>query len=296
MEHFEQNRTPINPVKEKSVYVLHLDTTRILIIGSVVIGLIVFAYVGGSYSLKEKNTKPKLAANTQLMFPNDSMSVPAAPHSGELSALFDDKSANSKPIEDNKIMDLINDRPSELPISDNTTVILPITSVPVVQSAPKQAAPVRSTNAKPANNVNNRPANASAARPANNARPAVAKPANNARPTENAKPASQNTRKPASQTENARNRDLVEVSAAVPKKLDGFAIQMGSFDTEVRAKRMSDALKAEYYDSYIERARLNGRDVFRVKIGPISNKREAIDLLNELQEDDRYADCYIVQR
>jgi cell division septation protein DedD len=272
MEHFEQNRTQ---VKEKSVYVLHLDPTRIVIIGSVIIGLVALAYFGGSYSLKQKEAKPKLAVKSHLMFPSDSsLSVPSAPHSSDMSSLLDNRTSNNLKLaeENNRVMDFTVDRPNEIQVLDKTKVVVPVTPQP---PAPRVSPPPQTTVRTPAKTQAN----------TGNARPATQAP--------------QNTRKPEPQTERpaTRNTNVVEVSAPLPRAQNtqsGFAIQMGFFDTESRAKRLADTLKSEDYNSYIERVRLNGRDGFRVKIGPFSNRREAITLLNELQEDDRFADCYIV--
>ena len=258
MEHFEQNRAP---VKEKSVYVLHLDTTRILIIGTVAIGIIALAYFGGSYSLKQKEAKPKLAAKSHLMFPSDSMSMPSAPHSGEMASLFNNRTSDNLRLpEENRVMDFTSNRPSEIAALDDTKIVLPTTPSRVApQPAPKPQVKAPTAKAPAPKPQNTRSQDAKVERPAP-----------------------------------VKSPNVVEVSAPLPKTQSGFAIQVGSFAVESRAKKLVSALKTEDYNAYIEHIKFNGKDSFRVKIGPISNKKEAISMLNELQEDDRFADCYIV--
>jgi cell division septation protein DedD len=272
MEHFEQN---ITPVKEKNVYTLHLDTTRILILASVAIGIIALSYIVGSYSFKEKETRPKLV-KSNTMYPSDSMSIPSAPHSGELSALFENKSNNIKPFEENSKLDeipAINDKPIETLIPEDTKIIEPI--------VPKKAVSTKSTTPK-----------STIAKSTTNNSKSVSKNITKSEPK--IEKASAKIEKIAVE-KTAKNKNIVEVSAPVMKKQGGFAIQMASFDTESKAKKMSNSLKAEDYDSYVEHVRINGKDAYRVKIGPIGDKKEAISMLNELQENDRYADCYITK-
>ena len=258
MEHFEQN---ITPQKEKSYYTLHLDTTRILILASAAIVLIGFAYWVGSFSFTGKETKPKLANKTHHMLPSDSISIPGAPHSSEMSSLFENKSNDFKPFEEShKMLDIVSDKPSEMSILDETKIVLPIT--------PSKAPAVKTTqaNTKKAtvNNTKSTPPNVKKVD----------------------KPVTENT---------SKNKNVIEVvSTPVMPKQSGFAIQMGSFDTRAKAQRLSNTLQTEDYDTFIEHVKINGKDAFRVKIGPISNKREAMSMLNELQEDKRYADCWLV--
>ena len=255
MEHFEQN---ITPQREKSYYTLHLDTTRILILASVAIVFIGFAYWVGSYSFKGKETKPKLATKSHHMLPSESISIPSSPHSGEISSLFENKTNDFKPFEENyKMLETVNEKPSEIAIVDETKIVLPVTPK-------KTTVKTNQTNTKKVNNAKVTPQN-------------VKKPD-----------------KPVTQTEKApKNKNVVEVvSVPVTASQGGFAIQMGSFDTRAKAQRLSNTL--EDYDTFIEHVKINGRDAYRVKIGPIGTKREAMNMLNELQEDDKYADCWLV--
>jgi cell division septation protein DedD len=237
----------------------------------------ILAYVVGSYSFKDKDTKPKLANKSHQML-NDPMAIPSAPHSGELSALFEDKPSNLNLFEENnklgenKIAD--NFKPSELSIADDIKIIEPV--------VPKKVSPAKTTAKSTTSKTN-------VAKSTTNNSKSVSKNTNTTK-------SNQKAEKSIAKTENPKTKNVIEVSAPVTAKQSGsFAIQMGSFDTESKAKKMSNALRSDDYDTYIQHVRIDGKDAYRVKVGPIGDKKEAISMLNELQENDRYSDCYITK-
>ncbi len=116
--------------------------------------------------------------------------------------------------------------------------------------------------------------------------------------------------KPAAATKTTRNtskpkekKNVVAVSVDTEKKVEqqpetrvstkGFSIQIASFDSRAKAVRESDSINQMNYDSYIATARVNGKEYYRVKIGPFTNKTEAFATLDNLHNTTRYKDSYI---
>ena len=84
---------------------------------------------------------------------------------------------------------------------------------------------------------------------------------------------------------------------AVPavKKQKGFIIQVASFDNRKKAQDETDSLKKLSYDAYIDRASVNGKDYYRVRIGPIISQKKASSVLNAVQNEDRYRASYMIK-
>ena len=70
---------------------------------------------------------------------------------------------------------------------------------------------------------------------------------------------------------------------------------MASFDTLSKAENEKSILKSKRYDAYIDKGLVNGKNYFRVRIGPVSSSKKASELLNEIQGDSRYASSYMVR-
>ncbi|HEY1406262.1 MAG TPA: hypothetical protein VF857_06620, partial [Spirochaetota bacterium] len=96
MEQFNQQEN--RPVKEKSVYLLHLDGPRILILSALVIGLITIAVLIGMKITEGGKSEEILAQNDSLM--ESPHSLPGGPETGEPSKeqLPDLQNAQSLPI------------------------------------------------------------------------------------------------------------------------------------------------------------------------------------------------------
>jgi len=75
----------------------------------------------------------------------------------------------------------------------------------------------------------------------------------------------------------------------------GYSIQIGSYDTNDKAKAEISSLKKMNYDAFLDKAVVNGKNYYRVKIGPISAKGKAIDMLREIQETSKYSESYLVK-
>lgn len=55
----------------------------------------------------------------------------------------------------------------------------------------------------------------------------------------------------------------------------GYAVQVGSFTSETRARALKDVLDRTWDDAHIQRAEVGGRAVYRVRVGHYATRQEA---------------------
>lgn len=65
----------------------------------------------------------------------------------------------------------------------------------------------------------------------------------------------------------------------------GWAVQVGSFTNESNARRLMEYLKGNGYPAFVVRNVVNGRVMFRVRVGPESDRLRADALLERLKSD-----------
>jgi len=63
----------------------------------------------------------------------------------------------------------------------------------------------------------------------------------------------------------------------------GWAVQVGSFGREVNAREQAQRLREAGFTAFVERGKADGRDVWRVKVGPRAERDQALQLRDELQ-------------
>jgi cell division septation protein DedD len=268
MENFDPRP---HEVKEKSFYVLNLDTPRIIILASVVIGIIAAAFLFGMSFMK-----------------NDSS------HSGELAAgnmQFND--TVGRDLLNREIPPLPDYIPSDTVLAENNLtgdirqdVLLPGGTETVKTDVKKEGEDVLK-------NENIReiiPAVNKKKTPSKNERTASAKQKKKSAPE---KIAANSSKKNVSR---GKSR-IYEVSKddEFKKGDDSYSVQVASYDTLRKAENEKNSLRSQNYDAYIDRANVNGRNYFRVRIGPVASKRKAGELLDEITSDSRYNDSYIVR-
>jgi len=90
---------------------------------------------------------------------------------------------------------------------------------------------------------------------------------------------------------------IYEVSRDISEKrsYDSYAVQVASYDTLSKAEHEKSLLKSRRFDAYIDKSQVNGKNYFRVRIGPVSSSKKAAELLNDVQSDSRYASSYMVK-
>jgi cell division septation protein DedD len=278
MEHFEGNQ---GKVREKSMYLLHLDTPRMIILGSVVVGLLVIAFLFGMNFIGNGGNS-KVATGDILSGGGKDMAlldqnIPAPPHGGiepesDLAALpeaekdrQDLKQEIKKPEENLALKSDI--KPSSDLLSGETIhEVIP----PAKEDKLKGKEPKKSLASK------------------------KKEPVHTAR---------KNREKSQSKKKDIASRKKSQVEAVVNDeqirsyngKRSGFAIQVASYDQRSRALSEVEKLKKMNYDAYIDSTSVNSRNFFRVRIGPMPSRERALSMLNELQDIERYSQCYMVR-
>ena len=63
----------------------------------------------------------------------------------------------------------------------------------------------------------------------------------------------------------------------------GWAVQVGSFGREVNAREQAQRLREAGFTAFVELGKADGRDVWRVKVGPRAERDQALRLRDELQ-------------
>jgi cell division septation protein DedD len=279
MEHFETNP---NPVKQKSVYLLHLDAPRIVLISSLIIGLIVVSFlIGMNFVEKNGGTASSLAQND--LFLNDQKggdllneNIPAPPKGGESAKLDDDKilfpeSGNKTKEKDPKITPAVNPESSDVLTSDSIKEIIP----PSREKTDDNIKDLKKSEKK------------------YSSREKTAHKGEKSKKNKNVK---------SNKKESNKSNRVVEVSSPRLDKSasagdhNGFFIQIASYDKKSRALSEIEHLKDMKYDASIDRSTVEGKEFFRVRIGPMASREKAADLLQSIQENPRYEDCYIVKQ
>jgi len=95
-----------------------------------------------------------------------------------------------------------------------------------------------------------------------------------------------------------KKEKIVEVSTKNTNKRKSslhYSIQIASYNNKSVARSEVRSLKNLRYDAYIDKTSINGRRYYRVKVGPVFSKRSAINLLNNIQDINRYEDSYLVK-
>ena len=123
--------------------------------------------------------------------------------------------------------------------------------------------------------------------PAAPARPAPARPA--PAPAAQARPAPQPARPAATVT-----RPAAPAPAAVPTPTrNNFWVQTGAFSSKARAETVKESLEAKGIASIIENRNIDGRTLYRVRVGPYLSETEANYWLALVRSIDGFADSQV---
>lgn len=263
MENFE---SAPKKVKEKSVYLLHLDTPRIIILTSAIIGLVVIAFLFGMNILKQGDSTDSQITQNSNMLLDEGRSFDHAQKN------FPEKDDSAKGIEE-KLPDFDSKLDSKAPLkskideSGDKIVSDFKEPVPVIKD------PERTDPKKKKNNKKSK-----------------------AESEKVAKKSKKNEKDRSVEKDTKKSKDkVVEVADKKDIERSGFSIQVASFDKKSKAQAEINSLKEMKYDSFIDDAKVDGKHYFRVRIGPISTKEKALKVLNELQEISRYESSFLVK-
>ena len=267
-------------IKEKSVYILHLDTPRIIILGSVIIGLLIISVlVGMNISRQERRDSDSFAHDNPLMenFTGDNSEKPNMMDNNFDSALNKENSLKDK-INDNSII-----------TADNSL-------------KPKDLLPNTQLNDSYNNSI---ASNNSVKEPVNDILThenieTIIPPANVVKKSEQKQPAKKHSATKSNKAkETGKRKSVVEVSKSVNpaiKEKNYFSVQVAAFDRKSKAASEVSTLESKKYNAYVDSAKVNGKMYYKVMVGPVYSKQKAIDLLEEISADKRYETSYIIKR
>lgn len=263
MEHFDEFHQ--KGIKEKSMYTVNLDTPRIIIVASVAIGVIVISFLLGMnlYKSHEKPGDIVAGRDSILDLPADSIS-PAKLPSG------DENMMNAQSEIDRLLAPGSAEKDRTAPAKINEFAAMEKHSPShdlLTSEAIKEIIPPTPDSTK-------------AMLPAE-----TNKPEKKQAVKKREKPGKQKTVEVVS----------VDQKATARAARGEYSVQVASFDKKAKAEAEIENLKKMNFDAYVDRARISGKNFFRVRIGPIATKGRAIDILNEIQDDSRYAESYIVR-
>lgn len=266
MEHFNE---PHRKIGEKNVYLLHLDVPRIILISLAGLGIVIATFLLGMNFAKEGDgpgasitgTDPLLNRQSDLSLINPDIPEPPLGVEKQDSAAMKDE---TDPLAGN----------------DKSHDIIPGKAIPaetVTADAVKEFQ-------RPGNDEKTAK---------NDRKPAVSEKKHRdvAR--------NRNKTRPREQRKTERNR-VVEVSSKDEhpreRSSGGFAIQVASYDNRSTADAEADRLKRRHYDAFVERTTISGRRYYRVRIGPISSHSAAEQVLQDIQESNRYGESYMIRQ
>jgi DedD protein len=276
MEHFDDMQT--NRTKEKSVYLLHLDTPRIIIIACALVGILIIAFlIGMNFSTEERSERHVAAGNEAIFAP-----LPDEPANGEAHAV-------ERPNEPETAEKAPQDHAQNAAAADSKAPS-PAISTPAKDSAEKAVAQKSEKESRDLLTQDT----------AHDIIPAKTQPQEKKSKSHHAISRSKkNSEGERVQPKNKQHRTVEVASKTVRSDTaprEGFAVQVAAYSSHAKALQEVNKLKEHRYDPYIENTRLNGKNYFRVKIGPISSRKEAVKVLDEIKEMNRYEHSYITNQ
>ncbi|MCL1864260.1 MAG: SPOR domain-containing protein [Spirochaetes bacterium] len=285
MENFDPKP---NGVKEKNLYIVHLDTPRIIILSSVIIGIITAAFLLGMTFVKDDKSDSRNIANSSINFDENRAVDIIRSDIPPVSIVGDDYNSV-----DDQIVSTDENR-SNAPVKGDVSVnkenkTSQGNNIASVKDEIKHDKEDILTNANIKEIIS--PAGEKD-RPAKQEKKIAKNTGDN-----NKKVAVKDNRKDDTKRDNVNGKSKVygvSRNTEVKKNQGSFAVQVASYDTMSKAEHEREVLKSKKYDAYIDKGLVNGKNYFRLRVGPVSSSKEANNLLGELQSDSRYAESYIV--
>jgi cell division septation protein DedD len=275
MEHFDGIN---HKVKEKSVYVLQLDSARIVLISAAAIGLIIASFLLGMNFIKgDKNGlslshSDPLDGQKELDFLKNN--IPSQPDNDDMKPADEkfEPMAAVEPKEAQKDGNLPGVDPKKSDASERIAGDA-INEAPtgIKEEPSKKIASEKPKKLRKKSRLSN-----------------LAK-------------SGEHEGKKAAPAKKRRKSSVVEVSAKsteidpVDRQSMNYAVQVAAFDRKSQARAEVDELKNMNYDAHIDSTLVDGKRFYQVKIGPFSAKKRALSLLNELQKEPRYENSFLTR-
>ena len=277
----EQFDIPHQRVREKNMYHLHLDTARIIVISAAVIAIIIVSFLLGMNFNKKGETALPLTLNHDILDNHKDMevlknNVPETTDEEELSRPLDEKMATAD--KEDKKLEVTDKQDKFAKNRNNSTNLLTKENVSDAEThdkgAKKKAAAQESMDTKKLTMTADEDSGDTTAKKSD-------------------------VKNVSRKKKNVKSK-VIEVSEekTIHSKKTGishFAIQVASYDKKSTAQSEIKSLKEKKYDAYMDETKMDGKQYFRVRIGPLASKRQALDLLKTIQESERYQESYMVR-
>ena len=270
MEHFDEKQG----IREKSLYTFHLDTPRIVIAVSVFLGIVALTFLlGMTFTKGDKVDSESLTASDLLA-------------SGRNDSNRFDRGFPAQ--------------------NDHAEVVQPNTQD--VQAKPSNTGSMPVALNRPANDSDLFPPSANDSEPviegiSINDSPKREKDAVKKKENKEIKKKSKTVaKKNAASDIHTAKKDVKKKSSIVPvvnesKNLPkgSFAVQVASYDKRSKAVNEIENLKKLSFNAYMNDTLIDGKQFFRVRIGPLSSREKAAAILDEIHDNGRYVSSYIVK-
>ena len=272
MEQFDEGRKA--RIKEKNVYLLHLDTPRIIILSSVLIGIVVISFLFGMKINNDKDSSNDIfkqgnhILNLPLSEKEKNETIPVDP----LLKTDENQLALNRPGDEhnphNDIFPNFNNR-KDNPVTEKEK--LSTNDILTKENIKDIIPPVKEVNKKIHEKQKSRSLN------------------NNS------------NKKRIKRKRGDRKQRTVEVVLRDKNKhlkkrnRRHYSVQVASLNSRSKALTVVNNLERMRYDAYIDRRSIKGRRYYRVKIGPIFTKRKAIRILVDIQDTQKYEDSFMVR-
>lgn len=274
MEQFEM---PQNNVKEKSYYVMNLDTPRIIIISVAVIGIIAVSFLlGMNFMRGDSSIGSREGVHDSQKDLDILKSTIPGPEGQDL----------SKPAEEKTAVTEKEDK-SGSQRSSTTTAKSDTVDLLTGDNINDAEAPVKEPEKKEA--VRKPAAKKVAVKKQKQQRVA---PRDTEHVAESTRPA---PKKRAKKKVMEVAADEMEEQKPERSAAGQFAIQVAAFDSRSKADHEVRALKELEYEAHISQTTVDGRRYYRVQIGPFASKKKALSTLNRIQENEKYGNAYMLK-
>ncbi len=265
-------------LKEKSFYILHLDTPRIIILTSVLIGIITAAFLFGMGIVKsDKPVAKDLTLSDMDLGGNKSGDI----FGKDIPPVPGDTSEENPNMED-KITQGDEGKTDASALPDSNRAVVP---------------PANDETKIAKNDVFKNENIKEIIPPAENKKKAPEKKETAKTENKKHKDTKKIAREDVKKDQSHGKSRIYEVSRETekPRGYGSYSVQVASYDTMGKAEKERDNLKSKRFDAYITKSIVGGKNYFRVRIGPVASSKQAQDLLEDVQKDSRYASSYMVK-
>lgn len=282
----EQFDIPHQRIKEKSMYLLHLDAARIILISAAIIGIIIVSFLLGMGFVRGVDGPKTLITNNDMFDSQKELdllknNIPGLADEDELSKALDDKAGiyNEEKAKGSGEPDknfIYGEGYDKSAASKNESMDM------LTRDNIYEAARAEKNLKKKASSGN------------------IYAKKDSRHEDAIDKPAKKSAHKNAPKKRKSRRSRIVAVAGdgsehRKANQSGAFAIQVASYDKKVNAKSEIRSLKEMNYDAFIDEAQIKGKQYYRVRIGPLASKKKALDLLKTVQENEKYHESYMVQ-